>query len=149
MDTPDWVTTIWTISTTDDTRLAIDPPDGTFSRWIQKSTIFGIGTEQDITTIRTALSGLPQAVQSEFWQEYDTPSIFGEPEVTAVTTARMRTIPVWVYSPSAAWLLAATSTPGPAAQVVPPSQPAQGHTSSFRLPLIYVDIPSGWEGQMT
>ena len=46
-------------------------------------------------------------------------------------------------------LLAATSTPGPAAQVVPPSQPAQGHTSSFRLPLIYVDIPSGWEGQMT
>ena len=108
MDTPDWVTTIWTISTTDGTRLAIDPPDGTFSRWIQKSTIFGSGAEQDITTIRTALSGLPQAVQSEFWQEYNTPSIFGEPEVTAVTTARMRTIPVWVYSPSAAWLLAAS-----------------------------------------
>ena len=108
MDTPDWVTTIWTISTTDDTRLAIDPPDGTFSRWIQKSTIFGSGTKQDITTIRTALSGLPQAVQSQFWQEYNAPSIFAEPEVTAVTTARMRTIPVWVYSPSAAWLLAAT-----------------------------------------
>ena len=33
-------------------------------------------------------------------------------------------------------LLAATSTPGPAAQVVPPSQPAQGHTSAFRLPLM-------------
>ena len=47
------------------------------------------------------------------------------------------------------WMVAATSTPGPAAQVVPPSQPAQGHTSSFRLPLIYVDIPSGWEGRMT
>ena len=105
---PEWLTTVWTVGTSDGTQLiSMDTQHHSVLNRTGIDTLFMSSSNRISRSIETALTGLPDDVRSRFRTQFDDSDISKHASLAFIAGPELEAVPVVLYSQAMGWVVAA------------------------------------------